>query len=77
MKMPLHAKEKLTHTLLKGIWNENGEFCAERISKPALVGPVPAVPKTANENRRFWFAEELWKMIGWEILGSEGQHGTV
>jgi hypothetical protein len=69
--LPSHAMERLQHTLLKHIWEENGDFCIQTINKPTFVGTVPEIPKTAAEDKRFWFVEELWNMFGWEMLGKD------
>jgi hypothetical protein len=71
-KLPLDAKRKLQETLLTCIWNEKRGHAdiTECLTVPVLNGPLPALSKGYTlAKSQSWFTAELWKLIGWEILG--------
>jgi hypothetical protein len=73
-KLPLDAKQKLQVTLLKCIWDEkrSGVDVADCLSMPVLTGPLPTLPKGYTQPKsQSWFTGELWKLIGWDILGRQ------
>lgn len=49
----------------------NNEFI-EVLRKPVLTGPVPQMPKVEEVNVPEWFTESVWKLVGWDVLGWEG-----
>jgi hypothetical protein len=73
-KLALHAKEKLQQTLIHCIWSEHDEAneFAECLRKPVFQGSLPQIPKGSCDDDPFWFRTEMWRLVGWEILGGEG-----
>ncbi|KAF2670231.1 hypothetical protein BT63DRAFT_469829 [Microthyrium microscopicum] len=71
-KLTLDTKQKLTKTLMECIWGEKFDFCADSIAKPVLQGEVPALPRgRGGDEQGLWLTKELWRLLGWEILGRE------
>ena len=79
------AKERLQRTLVQCIFGDqnqlhatsdtedevsNNEFI-EVLRKPIQIGPLPQPPKTHNVDVPQWFREEIWRLVGWDILGSD------
>jgi hypothetical protein len=48
----------------------NSEFI-ELLRKPLPMGPLPQPPKMEDLEVPQWFREEIWRLVGWDILGSE------
>jgi hypothetical protein len=72
-KLPLTAKRRLQKTLIKCIWNEKKDYSdiTDCLSKPVLREPLPTLPRghtTALKNQS-WFTTEIWKLVGWDVLG--------
>jgi hypothetical protein len=81
------AKEKLQHTLVRCMFGNfprsaeysdtedeeapNNEF-VDVLKKPVRIGPVPPPPKVEDApDIPHWFREEMWRLIGWDILARE------
>ena len=39
---------------------------------PSIGGTVLPVPKVKEVDVQDWFGEEVWRLLGWEILSKEG-----
>lgn len=68
------AKEKLQHTLIDAMFGEDGaqnEFI-ERLTKPKAFAPIPPPPKVEDEDVPSWFCEQVWRLVGWDLLALEG-----
>jgi hypothetical protein len=48
----------------------NNEFI-DVLKKPVQMGPVPPPPKVEDVDTPQWFREEMWRLIGWDILSRE------
>lgn len=69
-----HAKGRLQNTLVNCMFgteamSEDHPF-RECLKMPASLGPLP-VPKVKEAEVREWFQEEVWRLLGWEILSKE------
>ncbi|TID18236.1 gb [Venturia nashicola] len=49
----------------------NNEFI-EVLRKPVFTGPVPQMPKVEEVDVPEWFTENVWKLVGWDVLGWGG-----
>lgn len=77
--LALSAKECLQRTLINCTFGMEGQgeddgFC-DFLKEPGEPegGTIVNVPKVREEGVGEWFREELWKVLGWEILGKEGE----
>lgn len=61
--------------------NENSDTEDERVAsndfievlrKPFHVGPVLQMPKVEEVDVEEWFTGEVWKLVGWDVLGWDG-----
>jgi hypothetical protein len=72
-RLPLDAKRRLQETLIQCIWNEKKDYSdiTDCLSKPVLHAPLPTLPKghAATLENQSWFILEMWKLIGWDVLG--------
>ncbi|KAE9966325.1 hypothetical protein BLS_007072 [Venturia inaequalis] len=50
---------------------ENNDFI-EVLRKPVFVGPVAQMPKVEEADVPEWFTESVWKLVGWDVLGWDG-----
>ncbi|TKA74923.1 hypothetical protein B0A49_02593 [Cryomyces minteri] len=74
--LTLPAKNRLQQTLVNGIFGSEGaehEEFMDCLRMPARSGPMPQQPKREKTSVPEWFQEELWKLLGWEILAREGE----
>lgn len=64
------ARKKLQHTLLKAVFDN--DTCHK--FEPSLTFPKPTaasdIPKTdvAKAGVRDWFKQEVWRIVGWDVL---------
>jgi hypothetical protein len=58
--------------------DEDGELTGarngflERLKKPLPLPPVVQPPKVEDEDVPRWFREEVWRLVGWDLLGRVG-----
>ncbi|KAF2269787.1 hypothetical protein CC78DRAFT_564477 [Lojkania enalia] len=75
-KVPLsmHAKERLQRTLINCMWGEEeqDEF-SDALRMPARLGGLPNVPKMNERDVGDWFEEEVWRLVGLDLLESRIQ----
>lgn len=50
---------------------QNNEFI-EVLRKPVFTGPIPQMPKVEEADVPEWFTENIWKLVGWDVLGRDG-----
>lgn len=69
--LPTIAKERLQQTLVQGMFGPDDAW-RDVLKTPARprVGTLP--PKEGKVDVGMWFTEEVWRVLGWEILGREG-----
>ncbi|QDS76229.1 hypothetical protein FKW77_008729 [Venturia effusa] len=46
----------------------NNDFI-EVLRKPVFTGPIPQLPKVDEADVPDWFMENVWRLVGWDILG--------
>lgn len=70
--LSLYARDKLQRTLVNAVFgcDESNDFM-DCLRMPARLAPLPAPPKIDEQDMGNWFKEELWRLLGWEILGRE------
>jgi hypothetical protein len=68
-----YARDKLQRTLLRCMFGEkdNDEF-ADILCMPAQLGPMPTFANVKDEDVPEWFQGEVWRLVGWDLLGREG-----
>ena len=67
----LHAKTRLQHTLVKATFgpkDNNYEGFSEYLKTPEKVSAYIQPPVTEDKDIPSWYCEELWKLLGWDIL---------
>jgi hypothetical protein len=67
------AKERLQRTLIDAMFGESdaqNEFI-EHLTKPRPFPPVSKPPKVDDEDVSSWFQEQVWKLVGWDLLARE------
>lgn len=52
-------------------YEKNNEFI-EVLRKPVFTGPVPQMPRVEEVDVPEWFTESVWKLVGWDVLGWDG-----
>jgi hypothetical protein len=75
-KAPLstQAKDRLQRTLIKCMFgqDDHDEF-SDVLRMPARLGGLPSVAKVEDKDVNEWFQGEVWRLVGWELLGREGE----
>lgn len=77
----LAAKDRLQRTLVQCMFGTEGvvpqeeddHFMRDTLKMPSCVEKPLPMPKVKEVEVQEWFKEEVWRLIGWEILGSEGE----
>ena len=72
----LAAKERLQATLVSAIFGcasigEDSDLFVECLRMPAAGGSGVTVPRVKETEVGEWFQGEVWRLLGWEILGLE------
>ncbi|KAJ5690194.1 hypothetical protein N7462_004586 [Penicillium macrosclerotiorum] len=65
-------KSKLQKTLLRAVFGTEDPLFRESLTRPAT--PPPQEPSGRGKKRQEfseWFTQELWQLIGWDLLASE------
>ncbi|KAK5109305.1 hypothetical protein LTR62_007179 [Meristemomyces frigidus] len=77
--LAIHARERLQRTLINCIFGTEGveadDPLMECLRMPGCIGTGGSglgVPKVKEVDVQSWFQEEVWRMVGWEVLGREG-----
>lgn len=69
------AKERLQRTLINCMFGAEGaseeDPFKECLNMPVISGPALLMPKLKGGDMKDWFQEEIWRLLGWEILSSE------
>ncbi|KAF2087375.1 hypothetical protein K490DRAFT_65766 [Saccharata proteae CBS 121410] len=65
-------KERLQQSLINVMFGEDpkNEF-ADCLRLPVRIVAPPQPPKADDEDMTDWFRQEVWRLLGWEILGRE------
>ena len=71
------AKERLQRTLVNCMFGSEGtedeDPFLDCLKKPVFSGALPAVPVVKEEDVQEWFTQEVWRLLGWEILARDGE----
>lgn len=72
----LAAKERLQATLVSAIFgsdsvDEDSDLFVECLRMPSASGDNVTVPRVKEAEVREWFQGEVWRLLGWEVLGRE------
>jgi len=74
--LAIAAKERLQRTLVNCIFGTEGvdesDPFMDCLRMPVLNAPPLPMPKVKEVDVQDWFREEVWRLLGWEILGKEG-----
>lgn len=71
--LTLLAKQKLQRTLIDAMFGNDdtqNEFI-ERLAKQKPFPPIAAPPRIDDEDVPTWFCEQVWRLVGWELLERE------
>ena len=69
----INARERLQRTLLQCMFGdgvEDDEF-HECLMMPAMKSAPLPIPKIQEPEVRDWYKDEVWRLLGWEILSRE------
>jgi hypothetical protein len=70
------AKERLQRTLVACMYGEKAEDeFLDTLTKPMpsmRLGTLQNVAKIEDKNVESWYKEEVWRLVGWDILAREG-----
>ena len=73
--MTISAKERLQRTLVNCMFGEEESVADDPfrdcLRMPAMNGKALPVPNIEEPEVQEWFKEEVWRLLGWEILSSE------
>lgn len=72
----LAAKERLQATLVSAIFglesvDEDSDLFVESLRMPMAGGGNVTVPRVKEAEVGEWFQGEVWRLLGWEVLGKE------
>lgn len=72
----LAAKERLQATLVSAIFgseslDEDSDLFVECLRMPGAGGGAVSVPRVKEVEVGEWFQGEVWRLLGWEVLGRE------
>ena len=72
----LAAKERLQATLVSAIFGsesvgEDSDLFVECLRMPVAGGGAVSVPRVKEVEVGEWFQGEVWRLLGWEVLGRE------
>lgn len=72
----LLAKERLQRTLVNAIFGTEGvaeesDMLTECLRMPVFRGAGITAPRVKETEVCEWFKEEVWRLLGWEVLGKE------
>lgn len=74
--LAVEAKDRLQRTLVKcmfgGSEGMSSDPFAECLKMPVDKEPI-SMPKVKEVEVQEWFKEEMWRLLGWEILSKEGE----
>ncbi|KAF2710168.1 hypothetical protein K504DRAFT_377943 [Pleomassaria siparia CBS 279.74] len=75
-RVPLNvqAKDRLSRTLISCMFGLEGHNdLSDILRMPARLGALPTVAKAADDDVDDWFTAEVWRLVGWEMLGRDDQ----
>ncbi|OCK76980.1 hypothetical protein K432DRAFT_461936, partial [Lepidopterella palustris CBS 459.81] len=73
MSLSMHGKERLQQTLIDCMFGaDEQDGFSDSLRMPLRLGSLPAPPKVEEKDVNDWFKQEVWRVVGWELLGREG-----
>jgi hypothetical protein len=74
--LSLAAKERLQVTLVNAIFgpegvDEDNDLFMESLQMPAAGGGTFTIPRVKEAEVGEWFQGEVWRLLGWKVLGRE------
>ena len=70
------AKDRLQRTLVTCMFGTEGvdsdDTFMDCLKMPTAMKEVLPMPKVKEVEVQEWFGEEVWRLLGWEVLGKEG-----
>jgi hypothetical protein len=67
------AKDRLQQTLIKCIFGETKEDeMLDYLKMPYPPKNTPKIQEIEEDQATEWFKQEVWRLVGWEILAKEG-----
>jgi hypothetical protein len=74
--LSLVAKERLQATLVNAVFgpegiDEDSDLFMESLQMPTAGGGTFTVPRVKEAEVGEWFQGEVWRLLGWEVLGRE------
>ena len=74
--LSLAAKQRLQATLVNAVFglegiDEDSDLFIESLQMPAASGGTLTVPRVKEVEVGEWFQGEVWRLLGWEVLGRE------
>lgn len=74
--LALAVKERLQSTLVNAIFgpegvDEESDLFINCLQMPAAGGSAMTIPRVKEAEVGVWFQGEVWRMLGWDVLGRE------
>ncbi|KAK6442062.1 hypothetical protein LTR95_001717 [Oleoguttula sp. CCFEE 5521] len=74
--LTVFARERLQRTLVNAVFGIEGlgsedDMLLEALRMPVLGDARISVPRVKETDVGEWFKEEVWRLLGWEVLGRE------
>lgn len=73
--LAITAKERLQNTLVDCMFGAEGrdgeDLFLDCLQKPPCTGSQPAPPAAKEADVQEWYKEEVWRLLGWEIMSRE------
>lgn len=74
--LTLAAKERLQATLAQAIFgpeglDEDSDLLLNCLQMPQAAGSSLTIPRVKEVEVGQWFQSEVWRLLGWEVLGKE------
>ncbi|EMC98451.1 hypothetical protein BAUCODRAFT_32491 [Baudoinia panamericana UAMH 10762] len=72
--LAVHAREKLQRTLLKCTFGDRqDDALMDCLKMPGMPEKALPMPKVGEVDVREWFTEEVWRLVGWDVLSSSNE----
>lgn len=74
--LSIAVKERLQATLVNAVFgteglDEESDLLLNSLQMPQENGPIVPVPRVKEVEVGEWFQGEVWRLLGWEVLGKE------
>lgn len=71
-KLSPMAKDRLQRTLITCMYGDKLEDdFLDLLSAPVDLGTIPNMPKIVHQSVEEWFQEQVWRLVGWDIMAQE------